>query len=686
MRTYELKMNIPPLPLRCRAIAVLLHLCLPFLVAMQGVAAEAPKPNGQDTPCPAPDYFSKIPKPDQLPMATGPVKPTWDSIAREFKCPEWFADAKFGIWAHWGGQSMGGSGSWPAKSMYDQGSLDYNYACKEYGHPSKVGYKDVVQQWKAEKFDPDATLAYFKKTGMRYFMALGVHHDNIDNWDSKYHQWNAVKVGPKKDIIGLWQAAAKKLNIPFGISEHLAVSYHWYQSTKSSDKKGPLAGVPYDTNDPEYVELYHPKENVNRGFSIANVPEWWKQEWFARIHDLITRYQPDMIDTDDFGVPFGDLGLKLVSQYYNLKTAANGGKSDGLWTCKMTTGGKGTVEMVEFGMPPMPPRYPWQRAIGLNGWFHRPGATPKSLRWLTAFFSEVISRNGNLLLAVTQYPDGRIVENQIPVLDAFGAWLAKNSEAVYGTRAWRIYGEGPTQIHALKNWTEEASTPEDIRFTRKGGTIYAFCLGKVGTTVMIRSLGTRARLADGNISSVTLLGSDVKLDWKREPEGLKIQLPAEFLGRYDLVFAIRGLDPWDGDIRPLPEDVLTLEANDAQLHGVVLSDREYKGQVWIQNWTNPEEWISWDKANFMKAGTYEVTVDVGADRAGVPLVLSVGDQQLTGNAPKAKWGSYVPVALGTVKIDKAGPQVVSLRAGQKEGWAGIAPFRVLFKPVASPFN
>lgn len=635
---------------------------------------------------PAPDYVSKIPKPEQLPMASGPVQPTWDSIAREFTCPEWFADAKFGIWAHWGGQSMGGSGSWPAKSMYSQGSLDYAFHCQEYGHPSKVGYKDVVQQWKAEKFDPDAIMAYFKKTGIRYFFALGVHHDNIDNWDSKYHQWNSVKVGPKKDIVGLWQAAARKQKIPFGISEHLAVSYHWYNSTKGSDKTGPLAGVPYDANDPAYVELYHPPhaaEDGDKGFSIAHVPEWWKQEWFARIHDLISTYQPDMFDTDDFGIPFGELGLRLVAQYYNLKTAANGGKSDGLWTCKMSSGGKGTVEMVEFGMPPMPPRYPWQRAEGLSGWFYRPGAVPHSARWLTSFFSEVISRNGNLLLAVAQYPDGRIVESQIPVLDAFGAWLAKNSEAVYGTRAWRIYGEGPTQIHALKSWKEDSYTPEDIRFTMKGDALYAFCLGKVGDTVLVRSLGARARLADGKISSVTLLGSEVKLDWNREPEGLKIHLPAEFLGRYDLVFAIRGFEPWDGDIRPSPEEVLTLEANDAQLHGVELSDREARGQVWIQKWTRPEEWVSWEKANFLKAGSYEVSVDVGSDREGEPFVLSIGDRQLTGKAPKAKWSEYAPVALGTVRIEKPGPRVVSLRAGQGKDWAGIAPFRVVFKPSES---
>jgi len=179
----------------------------------------------------------------------GPFSPTWDSL-RQFECPDWFRDAKFGIWSHWGPQSVPMYGDWYARHMYMQGTDQYYHHWRVYGHPSKHGWKDMVQLWKAERFDPEGLMDLYVDAGARYFCAQAVHHDNFDNWDSAHNRWNAVQVGPRKDIVGLWQAAARKRGLPFAVSEHLGATFAWWSHNKGSDATGPYAGVPYDGNDP----------------------------------------------------------------------------------------------------------------------------------------------------------------------------------------------------------------------------------------------------------------------------------------------------------------------------------------------------------------------------------------------------------------------------------------------------
>src|SRR5436305_3926786 len=177
--------------------------------------------------------------------APGTFQPTMDSLTH-YHCPDWFRDAKFGIWAHWGPQAVPMDGDWYARQMYQQGHAQYRDHLEHYGHPSTNGYKDIIPLWKAEKWDPDSLMALYKKAGARYFVSMGSHHDNFDLWDSKYHRWNAVNMGPKRDVVGTWQKAAKKQGLRFGVSEHLGASFTWFQPSHGSDKTGPLAGAPYD--------------------------------------------------------------------------------------------------------------------------------------------------------------------------------------------------------------------------------------------------------------------------------------------------------------------------------------------------------------------------------------------------------------------------------------------------------
>ncbi len=206
-------------------------------------------------------------------IAEGKFKPTDESL-KTYECPEWFRDAKFGIWSHWGPQAVPRQGDWYARNMYIQDVYNKNKKCytgkahrqylyhlEHYGHPSEFGYKDIIPLWKAERWNPEELMKLYKKTGARYFVSMGVHHDNFYLWDSQQTPWTSVKMGPKRDVVGEWQNAAKKYGLKFGVSEHLGASYTWYQTSHGADKTGPKAGIPYDGANPEYESLYHKKLN-----------------------------------------------------------------------------------------------------------------------------------------------------------------------------------------------------------------------------------------------------------------------------------------------------------------------------------------------------------------------------------------------------------------------------------------
>jgi alpha-L-fucosidase len=201
------------------------------------------------------------------PIAAGPFQPDWESLS-QYQCPDWFRDAKFGIWAHWGPNSVPEvNDPWYARNMYLEGSPAYQYHVKTYGHPSRFGYKDVVPLWKAEKWDPDRLMALYKKAGARYFTALALYCDNVDCWNSKHHKWNSVKMGPKQDIVGRWKKAADKYGLRFGVSDHGMRAWNWFNTNKGADTKGPLAGVPYDGNDPRHADLYFEPHAFGAGYA-----------------------------------------------------------------------------------------------------------------------------------------------------------------------------------------------------------------------------------------------------------------------------------------------------------------------------------------------------------------------------------------------------------------------------------
>lgn len=464
-----------------------------------------------------------------LPVGYGPFKPN-DSSLQQYQYPEWFRDAKLGYWAHWGPQAVPRQGDWYAKKMYIEGSPDYQYHVAHYGHPSKFGYKDIIPLWKAQRWDPEKLMRLFKKAGAKYFVSMGSHHDNFFLWDSKIHRWNAVRMGPKKDVVGIWQKAAKKEGLKFGVSEHLAASYNWFQPAHGADTTGAMAGVPYDGANPEYWDLYHtPADSSDIRSWLTKNPKWHK-EWFDAVAELIDKYKPDLLYSDS-RLPFGDTGRAMLAHYYN-QSAKDHTRVNVVYTCKEPSFGKWAQD-VERGVLAEISPYPWQTDTSIGDWFYRTGQKYKSADEIVQLLMDVVSKNGNLLINVVQTPEGDLEQDVLDIMNGISKWIAFNGEGVYGTRPWKVYGEGPSTLKenqktgrfgGLTDSRDYQST--DVRYTTKGNSLYAFLMATPKNDIRLTSLGKNMKLADKEIISVSLLGSREKLKWKQVDDALVITSPA----------------------------------------------------------------------------------------------------------------------------------------------------------------
>jgi alpha-L-fucosidase len=475
----------------------------------------------------------------KLPIAEGSYKPSDESLA-QYQYPEWFRDAKFGIWAHWGPQAVPRQGDWYAKRMYQEGSSGYKYHLEHYGHPSVFGYKDIIPLWKAERWDPDKLMELYKKVGAKYFVSMGTHHDNFFLWDSKIHKWNAVNMGPKKDVVGLWQQAAKKQGLKFGVSEHLGASFTWFQTAHLSDKQGAKAGVPYDGADPKYSDLYHaPTTPDDKGWLTNNLV--FQIEWFSSIKELIDNYHPDLLYSDS-QMPFEDVGRSLVSHFYNQDMTANNGALNVVYTCKQQSKGKWVQDVERGSLDSLCP-YPWQTDTSIGDWYYRTGQKYMTGTEVIQMLVDIVSKNGNLLLNVVQTPEGDLEPDVMAILNEIAEWTPVNGEGIYGTRPWKIYGEGPSMKKQEKGTFGGVKdvrpyVPADLRFTSKGEILYAFCMEKPTGDISITSLGKTSKLAAGQIVSIKMLGSDIKLKWSQNNDALIITKPAKLPSWKVLCFKI----------------------------------------------------------------------------------------------------------------------------------------------------
>lgn len=464
----------------------------------------------------------------------GPFEANWESL-RTYQVPEWFRDAKLGIWAHWGPQCVPMYGDWYARHMYIEGHAQYLHHWRNYGHPSKHGYKDVAALWKAEKFDPEGLMDRYRAAGAKYFVAQAVHHDNFDNWNSTHNPFNSTKVGPMRDIVGLWQQAAKRRGLRFGVSEHLGASFSWWATNKGADKTGPYAGVPYDGNDPALAHIYHANQNANK-YDPKNpwsINPWYTEDaafhetWFNRIMDLVTKYQPDLLYSDG-PLPWDKVGLSVVAHMYNLSAKAHGGVNHAVYNQKNTDPAMFEIGVldIERGQKDEAVPYVWQTDTCVGGWFYDIRQVYKTPAHVLEMFIDIVAKNGCLLLNFTQRPDGTLDEENLHILDVMAKWIKVNGEGIYSTRPWRIAMEGPTRS-VSGHFKEDAQnwTTADFRFTSKGNTVYAFQMRYPDNReAFIRSLGAKS---GAKIKSAGVLGSAGPAEFHQYEDGLLVRLPEQ---------------------------------------------------------------------------------------------------------------------------------------------------------------
>ena len=460
-------------------------------------------------------------------IASGPFQANWESL-RTFECPDWFRDAKFGIWSHWGPQSVSMAGDWYARHIYVEGHVQNRYHVRHYGHPSKFGYKDIVKLWKAEKFDPEDLMDRYVAAGAKYFVGQAAHHDNFHNWNSTQHPWNSVKVGPGKDIIALWQAAAQKRGLPFGFSEHMGATFSWYVPNKGADKTGPYAGVPYDGSDPAYEDLYLPNKGakgIEQGMWYTDNP-WWHQKWFSYVKELIDVYHPDLLYSDG-GVPFGQYGLDAIAHLYNASAGRNGGLNRAVYTQKDKNVDVLSVGIYDIERSQTAEIFPfvWQTDTSVGDWFYNAIDIYKTPKQVAEMLVDIVSKNGNLLLNIPQKPDGTHDDECLYLLERTGAWLKVVGEGIYATRPWTHAAEGPSSV-VIEGFREDAVTwtSEDFRFTSKGKQVYAFLMKwPEGGKTVVCSL---ARGKAGRVVDVALLGAP-PVSWQQTERGLAVDLPMD---------------------------------------------------------------------------------------------------------------------------------------------------------------
>ena len=475
-----------------------------------------------------------------LPIAAGIYPADWKGLSRIYTVPDWWREAKFGAWAHWDPQSMPEQGDWYARGMYMQGDKQYVYNLKNFGHPSEYGYKDICHNWIIDKWKPEELMDLYVEMGARYFMAMGVHHDNFDCWNSTYQPWNSVHVGPKQDIVGTWEKIARQHGMRFGIGFHNTPGRTWGQFMTvryTSDKTGPFQGVPYDALqtiqdgkgkwweglDP--VDLYGPIHDKKDPLlsPFANQFMW-------RVDDAISKYHPDMIYFDDHAgdsqvdlgvhMGLGFLAPSLVANYYNKSMQWNHGKMDVVINLKAVGGrynsfqnspqllplvDQSLVKSTEADIEPEITAYPFQTETSIAEWHYRTGQNYKDAKTIIGLLMQNVSRNGSMLLNITQHGRGDLDPEVIRICKDIGGWLKVNGEAVYGSRPFEVFGDNA------------------VLYTRNQGRVYATLLDWDGTSVTLTALHMGGTTL-GNVSKVELLGSDIPVTFVQDDKGLTIRL------------------------------------------------------------------------------------------------------------------------------------------------------------------
>jgi alpha-L-fucosidase len=473
--------------------------------------------------------------------ASGPFRPHWKSLA-EVPVAGWYEDAKFGIFIHWGLYSVPAfANEWYPRNLYQAGSPEFSHHVATHGPQAKFGYKDFIPLWKAERFDARAWARLFREAGARYVVPVAEHHDGFPIYDSKLTDWCAGKMGPKRDLLGELARAIREEGLYLGVSSHRAEHDWFFEGGRLVDS---------DVSDPKLAALYGPAHPrlVRPGCDHNLIEDWtfvspaFADDWLARTAEIVEKVQPDLVYFDWWvGHPAFRGHLARFAAYHYNKAAQAGRQAVINYKDHAFQEGAAILDVERGQMADIQPR-PWQTDTSISNasWAYLPNDTYKSPEVLVHQLVDVVSKNGNLLLNVTPRADGIMPDEVQTILREVGAWLAVNGEAIYGTRPWKHFGEGPTQVAggAFQDSKSKPFTARDFRFTSKGATIYAIELGwPTSKSVRIRSLGER-ELGKGKIRKVSLLGAAAALKWSQGSDGLRLELPARRPGNYAHAFRI----------------------------------------------------------------------------------------------------------------------------------------------------
>ena len=475
----------------------------------------------------------------KFPVATGPYTADWTALGLAYSTPQWWRDAKFGAWAHWDPQSMPEQGDWYAYHMYQEGSADFNYNVAHFGDPSVYGYKDICKNWVVDLWDPNALMDLYVQMGAKFFMAMGAHHDNFDNFDSTYQPWNSVRVGVQKDMVGTWAPIARQKGLRFGIGFHNTPARTWGQWMPiryTSDAKGPYdallttadgKGKWWEGMNP--ADLYGPKHSGDCSNNSCNNSAYGTQ-FMYRVDDAINKYHPDVVYFDDHAgdsqtdlgvhMGLGSIATTILANYYNKSLTWKQGPVDVVMNMKGVGGQynsfqnsatllpyaeRALVRSTEAATESQISAYPFQTELDIQGgnWHYMTGAGYTGAASLVTTLLQNVSRNGSLLLNLTQHGRGNLDTQCTQIAKDIGAWLKVNGEAVYASRPFEVWGDST------------------VLYTRANGNVYATLLGWNGGAVTLSALKSGGATL-GTVSKVELLGSTVAMTFSQSGQGLTV--------------------------------------------------------------------------------------------------------------------------------------------------------------------
>jgi alpha-L-fucosidase len=455
----------------------------------------------------------------------GPFKPSWESL-EGFKVPDWYQDGKFGIFIHWGVYSVPAFGNeWYPRNMYKAGTDEFKHHVATFGRQARFGYKDFIPRFKAERFDAHQWAALFRQAGAKFVVPVAEHHDGFPMYAYPYTEWSAAKMGPKRDTVGELANAVRKAGLVFGASSHRAEHWWFFDQGMTFDS---------DVRDQRYAGLYGPARDQKAAESQAAPPDQaYLDDWLLRTCDLVDRHRPQLVWFDWWiAQPAFQSHLKTFAAFYYNRGAE---WKQGVAINYKKHGGEsfpdaaGVLDVERGGLAAIRP-YFWQTdtAVAKNSWGYTTKQDYKTANSIVEDLVDIVSKNGALLLNIGPRPDGTIPEGDEALLREIGGWLGACGEAVYGTRPWKVFGEGPTEVVAgpFADTKRKPFTAEDIRFTAKAQTLYATALAwPESRRIVVRSLARPGGQEDSAVAKVDLIGHVEPISWEQTAEGLIVTLP-----------------------------------------------------------------------------------------------------------------------------------------------------------------